>query len=191
MALGRLYYGGDLLRLTDYSILQRVSDVYGLSFASMASSPSSLFFLRLPFGQESSTALGLIAKARLENPSANLAARFPNCANIQGDLRYAHTLWTQALHLLFLVCVYIFSFSCFRFSRRWRRSSHFMPTSLSTMRCGLTSLPRTTSSMSASRKASSCSSKSKNQNKRRREGKRNNVGEVISRRLEQIHRCSR
>jgi hypothetical protein len=78
MTLARLYFGGDLLKLSDYSVLQRVSDV-------------------LPFGQESSTSLGLIAKFKLQNPTINPQVRFPNCTSIASDLKTAYSFWTQAM----------------------------------------------------------------------------------------------
>lgn len=78
ITLARLYFGSELLRLSDYAVLQRVSD-------------------SLPFGQESSTSLGVIAKFKLQNPTLNPSVRFPNCTSIASDLKMAHMFWTQAV----------------------------------------------------------------------------------------------
>jgi len=51
--------------------------------------------VRLPFFQESSTALGLILKSRFLEKSVDFHARFPNCPNHKEDLRQGEHFWSQ------------------------------------------------------------------------------------------------
>lgn len=45
--------------------------------------------------QEANTAIGMVLKTRLTQPSVTLTARFPNCSDVYGDLKKGFQFWKQ------------------------------------------------------------------------------------------------
>jgi signal recognition particle subunit SEC65 len=66
--------------------------------------PFRIYIIRLPFYQENSTALGVLAKHVLEQPVDNLAqvykdlgTKFPSCKNPQADFEKGLKFWDQSV----------------------------------------------------------------------------------------------
>eukprot|EP01102_Stenamoeba_stenopodia_P007359 TRINITY_DN2064_c0_g2_i1.p1 TRINITY_DN2064_c0_g2~~TRINITY_DN2064_c0_g2_i1.p1 ORF type:complete len:722 (+),score=142.70 TRINITY_DN2064_c0_g2_i1:172-2337(+) len=62
----------------------------------------ALLSTKLPFFQESNTALGIVLKAYLSDArsEATLAKRFPTCTNVWGDLQKGFAFWDQCVKLV-------------------------------------------------------------------------------------------